>query len=241
MAIIEVHKASMKFHHGQRRLLRELFTRRATPDFYALTDVSFKVESGESIAIMGRNGAGKSTLLSLLSGLTPPSRGTVQVRGKVAALLELGSGFHPDLSGRENVLLNAALLGFKEGPARALIPEIVAFAELDDFIDEPLRTYSAGMILRLAFAVAVHSEPAIVLIDEVLSVGDAAFQTKCHSRILQMKREGRTLIVVSHVSDQLSAICDRGLLLDRGRLLMDGPIVDVIEAYLIKEDAQPEG
>jgi len=234
MPAIVVRNASMKFRHrASRRLLRDVFRRGpAPPDFFALRDVSFAVEEGESIAILGHNGAGKSTLLSLLCGLTPPAEGSVEVHGRVAALLELGSGFHPDLKGRENILLNAALLGFSEERARGLAPEIVRFAGLEESIDDPLRTYSSGMVLRLAFSIAVHSEPAIVLIDEVLAVGDADFQEKSFARIMEMKKQGRTLVVVSHALPQVEKLCERALLLERGRLIKDGPTGEVAEFYL---------
>lgn len=236
---IRIENASMLFHHkSHRRLLRDLVKPRNAPgDFYALRDISFTVAHGESIAIMGHNGAGKSTLLSLLCGLTPPTTGSVEINGKVAALLELGSGFHQDLTGRENVMLNAALLGFPRERARALVPDIVRFAELEDFLDDPLRTYSAGMVLRLAFAVAVHSEPGIVLIDEVLAVGDASFQEKSFGRIVELKEQGRTLVVVSHVTDMVRKLCSRGLMLEKGRLVKDGPIEEVVDEYLLRQGA----
>src|SRR5205807_4501789 len=166
--------------------------------FYALKNVSFEIESGNSVAIIGSNGAGKSTLLSLIYGLAKPSEGTITVNGKVAALLELGSGFHPDLTGAENLVLNASLLGFSRKQTTALFDSIVDFAGLAEVIDEPLRTYSSGMSMRLAFSIAVNVNPDILIIDEVLGVGDQAFQAKCHERIRTFRESGGTLLFVSH-------------------------------------------
>ncbi len=181
--------------------------------------------------MIGANGAGKSTLLSLVTGLVPPSTGTVTVSGRAAALLDLGSGFHPDLTGRENIILNASLLGFSRKQAHDLYDSIVDFSELDDFIKEPLRTYSNGMMLRLAFSVAVNLDPEILIIDEVLAVGDQKFQAKCTEKIFEIRNQGKTILCVSHVSPTLRELCDRALWLDHGQLVMDGPIRDVIEAY----------
>jgi ABC-type polysaccharide/polyol phosphate transport system ATPase subunit len=183
------------------------------------------------VAVIGANGAGKSTLLSLVTGLAPPSAGTVTVTGRAAALLDLGSGFHPDLTGRENILLNASLLGFSRSRAYALYDQIVEFSELDDFIKEPLRTYSNGMMLRLAFSVAVNLDPQILIIDEVLAVGDQKFQAKCTEKIFEIRNQGRTILCVSHVSPTLRELCDRAIWLDHGQLIMDGPIGEVSAAY----------
>jgi ABC-type polysaccharide/polyol phosphate transport system ATPase subunit len=177
------------------------------------------------------NGAGKSTLLSLVAGLVPPDRGTVNVAGRVVALLELGSGFHPDLTGIENVRLNAALLGLNRKRTDELLPEIIDFAELADFIDEPLRTYSTGMSMRLAFAVAVNVDPDVLLIDEVLAVGDQAFQTKCFDKILDFRRKGKTILCVSHAFGMVQQLCSRALWLDHGDLMLDGPLGEVTDAY----------
>jgi len=199
--------------------------------FHALKGVSFRVDSGESVAIVGANGAGKSTLLSLVAGLARPDSGAIAVHGRVAALLELGSGFHPDLTGAENVRLNAALLGIRRERIKEIFDGIVEFAEIGDFMDEPLRTYSAGMIMRLAFSVAVNVDPDVLLIDEFLAVGDHTFQTKCFDKILQFRRLGKTILCVSHVSGMAQQLCGRALWLDHGQLLLDGSIADVCEAY----------
>ena len=199
--------------------------------FYALRDVSFDVPEGQSLAVVGTNGAGKSTLLSVITGLAYPEEGTVEINGRVAALLELGSGFHPDLTGRENVRLNAALLGFTERQTNEAFESIVEFAGIGDFMDEPLRTYSSGMTMRLAFSVAVNVDPEILIIDEVLAVGDHAFQAKCFERILAMRRAGKTLVCVSHGAQMLMELCDHALWLDHGQVVMQGDIREVLAAY----------
>jgi ABC-type polysaccharide/polyol phosphate transport system ATPase subunit len=196
-----------------------------------LSEVSFGADAGESIAIIGHNGAGKSTLLNLATSLCAPSTGTVTVNGRVAALLELGSGFHPDLTGAENVRINAALLGLNRAQARASFDQIVEFSGIGDFINEPLRTYSTGMMMRLAFSVAVNVDPDILIIDEVLGVGDQAFFAKCFDRIMQFRRAGRTILCVSHSLPTLATLCDRGLWLDHGRVVRAGRVTDVIEEY----------
>src|SRR5438034_1302116 len=188
-------------HTGQKLLrshLRDRFRRDPERDFYALKNVSFRIGEGERVGIVGRNGAGKSTLLSLVCGLSTPEEGRIEVSGRVAALLELGSGFHPDLTGAENVYLNASLLGFTESKTREMFDSVVEFAGVGDFIHEPLRTYSNGMILRLAFSVAVSVDPEILIIDEVLAVGDQDFQTKSYDRIRGFRRAGKTFLCVSH-------------------------------------------
>jgi len=207
------------------------FQRKEKTPFYALKDVSFTVERGESVAVIGSNGAGKSTLLNLVAGLVPPDRGAVTVNGRVAPVLELGSGFHPDLTGAENVRLNAALLGLPGRRMKSLFGEIVEFSEIGDFIHEPLRTYSTGMALRLAFSVAVNTDPDILLIDEVLAVGDHAFQAKCFEKILSFRERGKTIVCVSHVSAMVQALCTRAIWLDHGDLMLDGPLAEVADAY----------
>jgi ABC-type polysaccharide/polyol phosphate transport system ATPase subunit len=229
---------SKKFqrHTGQ-RLLREHVTawwrtrKQPVVDFYALKNVTFEVASGESVAIIGSNGAGKSTLLSLIYGLARPTSGTITVNGKIAALLELGSGFHPDLTGSENLELNASLLGFSKKQTREMFDAIVDFAGLADVIDEPLRTYSSGMAMRLAFSIAVNIDPDILIVDEVLAVGDQAFQAKCHERIQQFRSAGKTLLFVSHAASLISEFCDRALWLDHGELVMQGEVEQVLGAY----------
>jgi ABC-type polysaccharide/polyol phosphate transport system ATPase subunit len=236
MKVIELQNVNKTFHRsGGQKLLRhyleEILGKTDPERFFALKDVSFSVSDGESVAVIGANGAGKSTLLSLVTGLVPPSTGSVKVSGRAAALLDLGSGFHPDLTGRENIILNASLLGFSRARAYQLYDSIVEFSELDDFIKEPLRTYSNGMMLRLAFSVAVNLDPEILIIDEVLAVGDQKFQAKCTEKIFEIRNQGKTILCVSHVSPTLRELCDRALWLDHGQLVMDGPIRDVIEAY----------
>jgi len=189
------------------------------------------VQHGESVGVIGHNGAGKSTLLNLATNLSRPDQGRVEVNGRVAALLELGAGFHPDLTGAENVRINAALMGLSRREVREKFDEMVAFAEIGDFIDEPLRTYSTGMVMRLAFAVAVTVDPDVLIIDEVLGVGDVAFFAKCQERIMQFRRTGKTILCVSHSSATLKDLCTRAIWLDHGRIVGDGAIMGVVEAY----------
>ena len=236
MGAIQFQQVSKIFHrHTGQKLIRhhfrDRFRREAERDFYALKDVSFHIQDGESVAIVGRNGAGKSTLLSLVCGLAAPEKGSIEVTGKVAALLELGSGFHPDLTGVENIYLNASLLGFTRARTNELFDWIVEFSGVGEFINEPLRTYSSGMTLRLAFSVALNLEPEILIIDEVLAVGDQAFQEKCFEKIFEHRRSGKTLLCVSHATAILLQLCDRALWLDRGELMMDGKAADVLQAY----------
>lgn len=234
--LIEFAGVSKSFRHGAgARLLRghiqQWLRGGSAGRFFALRDVSFRLEAGESMAVVGRNGAGKSTLLSLVAGLARPDSGRVTVEGRVAALLELGSGFHPDLTGLENLSLNASLLGLSRRRTEEVSGAIAAFADIGDFLREPLRTYSTGMLMRLAFAIAVHVDPDILIIDEVLAVGDQAFQAKCFERIRQFRTEGKTLLFVSHATKLVSEICSRGLWLEHGRVVMEGSAGEVLEAY----------
>lgn len=199
--------------------------------FLALDDVSFSVRDGETLAILGHNGSGKSTLLKCVAGTLRPTSGTITTRGRLAALLELGAGFHPDLTGRENVYLNGSILGFSKVDVDAIFDDIVAFAELEDFIDQQVKHYSSGMYARLGFAVAINVDPDILLVDEVLSVGDEAFQRKCTDRIRRMQREGRTIVVVSHASDLVRQLSDRAVVLHHGRLIAEGPPGEAIRAF----------
>lgn len=237
MQLVICDHVSKKFHrHTGQRLLRDhvaSWWRRKdhVVDFYALKNVSFEIESGTSVAVIGSNGAGKSTLLSLIYGLAQPTEGTIKVSGKVAALLELGSGFHPDLTGAENLILNASLLGFTRKETAALFDSIVDFAGLAEVIDEPLRTYSSGMAMRLAFSIAVNVKPEILIIDEVLGVGDQAFQAKCHDRIRSFRDAGGTLLFVSHSPTLVAEFCDKALWLDHGELVMQGDTEQVVAAY----------
>ena len=187
---------------------------RSSEDFWALRDVSFQVQRGEVVGIIGRNGAGKSTLLKILSRITEPTQGRVELRGRVASLLEVGTGFHPELSGRENIFLNGAILGMSRAEIRRKFDEIVAFAEVEKFLDTPVKHYSSGMYVRLAFAVAAHLEPEILIVDEVLAVGDAQFQEKCLGKMREVSRQdGRTVLLVSHNMSVILSLCQRALLL----------------------------
>jgi lipopolysaccharide transport system ATP-binding protein len=223
---------SFPWHRGH-LLLREHLTALWRPGerFQALKKVSFEVMQGEGMAVVGSNGAGKSTLLGLVAGLAYPDAGTVQIHGRIAALLELGSGFHPDLTGRENVGLNASLLGLGRQQTAECFESILDFADIRDFIDEPLRTYPSGMIMRLAFAVAVSVDPDILLIDEVLAVGDTAFQDKCFAKIREFRKSGKSLLCVSHAHAMIGELCDRAIWLDHGELMMTGSVSDVLAAY----------
>ncbi|HVL65041.1 MAG TPA: ABC transporter ATP-binding protein [Actinomycetota bacterium] len=206
---------------------------RAEPaeDFWALKGVSFQVGAGEAIGIIGRNGAGKSTILKILSRITLPTRGRASLRGRVGALLEVGTGFNPELTGRENVFLNGAILGMGRNELREKFDEIVAFSEIGTFIDTPVKRYSSGMQMRLAFSVAAHLEPDVMLVDEVLAVGDEEFQNKCFGKIGEIEREGRTVVFISHNLGAVRRLCKRCILLDEGRVVADGPTDSVLQTY----------
>jgi lipopolysaccharide transport system ATP-binding protein len=221
------------------RLLRRSSEGSLSPRaFWALRDVSFAVNHGEVVGIVGRNGAGKTTLLKILSRITAPTAGRAVVRGRVGSLLEVGTGFHTELTGRENVYLNGAILGMRRREIDERFDDIVEFAEVQRFIDTPVKRYSSGMAVRLAFAVAAFLEPEILFIDEVLSVGDQAFQQRCLGRMGEIAHSGRTILFVSHNLASVSALCTRALLLDSGRVLRDGPVGDVIDEYLTTVQTQ---
>ena len=203
---------------------------RAEP-FQALRGIDLAVAAGESVGIIGANGSGKSTLLRIMAGITEPTAGSVEINGRVAALLELGAGFHGQISGRDNAMLNAVLLGLSIQEARARLDDIIAFAELEDFIDEPMRTYSLGMFLRLGFAVAVHVRPEVLLVDEVLAVGDAEFQQKCFDHIEELRHRGVTIVIVSHDLPAVERFTDRVVLIEHGLIARDGRPADVIHYY----------
>ena len=209
----------------------EEHTRRVGEEFWALHDISFRVREGEVLGIIGRNGAGKSTLLKILSQVTAPTSGEIKIRGRIASLLEVGTGFHPDLTGRENTFLNGAILGMSRAEIRRKFDEIVAFAEIEEFIDTPVKRYSSGMYVRLAFAVAAHLEPEILIVDEVLAVGDVQFQKKCIGKMGQASRDGRTVLFVSHTLSVVSSLCDRAILLEGGVKRLEGETEKVISAY----------
>ena len=199
---------------------------------WALQDVSFQIRPGEVVGIIGRNGAGKSTLLKILSGITDPTDGYADIYGRVGSLLEVGTGFHPELTGRENIFLNGAILGMKKTEIDRKLDEIVAFAEVDKFLDTPVKHYSSGMYVRLAFSVAAHLEPEILLVDEVLAVGDMAFQRKCLGKMDDVAQAGRTVIFVSHNMGLLQSLCQRGIFLNQGTVDTDGTITEAVDAYL---------
>jgi lipopolysaccharide transport system ATP-binding protein len=201
-------------------------------DFWALRDLSFTVDRGEMVGVIGQNGAGKSTLLKILSRITEPTLGEAILRGRPAALLEVGTGFHPDLSGRENIFLNGAILGMRRHEIRAKFDEIVAFSEVEQFIDTPVKRYSSGMYVRLAFAIAAHLEPDILLVDEVLAVGDTAFQKKCLGKMDRVSKAGRTVVLVSHNLVSIQSLCRRALWIHGGRLRADGAAAAVVDDYL---------
>ncbi len=209
-------------------------------EFRALSEVSFSIASGERVGVIGRNGAGKSTLLKLLARITEPSEGRIELRGRLASLLEVGAGFHPELTGRENIFLNGAVLGMRRAEIRARFDEIVAFAEIERFLDTPVKRYSSGMYVRLAFAVAAHLQPDILVVDEVLAVGDAEFQRKCLGRMHDASRSGRAVLFVSHNLAAIRSLTDRVLWLDAGRLAFDGPTEAGVDAYLAATAAPTE-
>ena len=249
--IIEVENISKRYRLGQynaqtmREEVENLFLRfrrngkdasvpgmsAKNPEFLALRDVSFSVQTGEVVGIIGRNGAGKSTLLKLLSRVTEPTSGQIRIRGRVASLLEVGTGFHPDLTGRENVYLNGAILGMTRVEMRRKFDEIVAFADVEKFLETPVKRYSSGMYVRLAFAVAAHLEPEILIVDEVLAVGDTEFQRKCLGKMRDVAGQGRTVLFVSHSMAAVKALCTRGLLLAEGCIVSQGAVGTVISEY----------
>ena len=241
MSVIQIVNVWKQFHlHTARpRTMKEALVqsfRRPTGDepsktFWALKDVSFEIEKGETFGIIGTNGSGKSTLLKLITGISKPTRGVVAVDGRVSALLELGAGFHPDFSGRENTFLNGAILGLSRKEVEQKFESIVAFAELERFIDNPVKTYSSGMYMRLAFSIAIHVDPDILVIDEVLAVGDGAFQQKCFDQIQRFKHAGKTIVFVSHSLGSVKELCQRAAWLDKGVLRAVGPTSSVIDFY----------
>jgi len=205
----------------------------AFEDFWALKDISFEVKQGDRIGIIGRNGAGKSTLLKILSRITEPTTGSVRIKGRVASLLEVGTGFHPELTGRENIFLNGAILGMGRAEIKKKFDEIVDFAEIEKFLDTPVKRYSSGMYVRLAFAVAAHLEPEILIVDEVLAVGDAQFQKKCLGKMEDVSaKEGRTVLFVSHHMGLVQQLCNRGIFLEGGKIIRNGNISDTVQNYL---------
>ncbi len=263
---ISVENVSKVYHLGSvdrsllwrdaRRWLRHKFSPNRDPDqvqaedsrndsslFWALKDVDFDIKEGETVGIVGRNGAGKSTLLKIISRITAPTAGTVKIRGRMGSMLEVGTGFHPELTGRDNLFLYGAILGMKRDEIRAKLDEIVAFAEVEKFIDTPIKRYSSGMYMRLAFSVAAFLEPEILIVDEVLAVGDQQFQNRCMRRIEQIVRDGRTLLFVAHNAGVVKKICRRAILLRHGELICDGDASETIDAYneSVKQDGLERG
>ena len=251
--ILRVEKLGKKYRLGQnfeggrglRHVLNDFVTKpfkRSSPkkagdgaspsEFWALRDLSFEIRRGETLGIVGRNGAGKSTLLKILSRITEPTEGLVEITGRVASLLEVGTGFHAELSGRENIFLNGAILGMPRAEIKRKLDEIIAFAEIEKFIDTPVKRYSSGMYVRLAFAVAAHLEPDILIVDEVLAVGDASFQRKCIGKMGEVSRSGRTILFVSHNMSVVQTLCSRALLLQSGRYAFDGTPNETVTQYL---------
>jgi len=230
IVVDDVHK-HFKLRHTHS--IKETFVaamkrKKLVSDFQALDGVSFEIGEGESVALLGYNGSGKSTMLKLISGVLRPDEGRVLTRGRVAGLIEVGAGFHPDLSGRENVFLNAAILGMSKKEIEERFDSIVEFSEIEKFIDTEVKHYSSGMFLRLAFSVAIHTEVDILLIDEILSVGDEPFQQKCIARVKELHSQGKTLVVVSHDLDMVSDLCERGILLQDGKVRIDGASKDAV-------------
>ena len=238
MTAIEIQNLSKLYRRPHLRatslkeaMLGVLRGQRGHDEFWALRDVSFSVEPGEAVGLIGANGSGKSTMLGIIARVLKPTGGTVAVRGRVCPLLELGTGFHPDLSGRENVFLNASLLGLSHRETAARYRDIVSFAELRDFMEAPVKSYSTGMVIRLAFSVAAHMDPEIMLIDEVLGVGDEHFQHKSFARLHELKEQGKTIFVVSHNLESVKLFCKRAIWLDSGRLVGDGEVSKVVADY----------
>jgi len=234
---VEFLNVTKRFYLKEGRTLREfanaiLAGKPWGDEFQALHDVSFTIDRSETVGIIGRNGSGKSTTLKLIAGVTAPSSGRVHVRGRVSPLIELGAGFHPDLTGRENVHLNGSILGMSDREINEQFDAIVDFAELREFIDMPVKRYSSGMYVRLGFAVAVHSNPEILLIDEVLSVGDSFFQEKCIEKMHEFQRNGTTIVVVSHSTELVSTFCERAIWIDHGEVLADDRSDEVVRRYL---------
>lgn len=234
---ISVAEVSKLFRLQKQRTFKELLPalaggQKAVESFWALQNINLKIKKGETVGIIGPNGAGKSTLLKLMAGVTQPTKGKITINGRIAPLIELGAGFHPELTGRENIFLNGIILGLSKKEVTDKFSEIVDFAELWDFIDQPIKHYSSGMYLRLAFSVAVHTKPEVLLIDEILAVGDESFRKKCFKRMEEFKKAGVTIILVSHALGQIQEFCSRAIYLNEHRVIADGEVKEVTEKYL---------
>lgn len=243
--MIEVVNVSKKFKRYQDKATtlkeRLLQLRSSKADtFWALKDINLRVETGETLGLIGHNGSGKSTLLKLITKIIYPTSGTITTQGRVSSLLELGAGFHPDFTGRENIYINASIFGLSKKEIDKKLDSIIAFSELEGFIDSPIRTYSSGMYIRLAFAVAVHVEPQILLMDEIMAVGDANFQKKCIAKIKEFKQQGVTIVFVSHKMEDVYEICDRVVWLDHGRIVASGDTREIGQKYLAAMEAKGE-
>jgi len=252
LPIIEVQDVTRRFvlQHERPKTFQQLFIRaleRGNPvveeDFSALQNINFTVRPGESLGIIGRNGSGKSTLLKMIAGLMQPSSGVVNVYGSIAAMLEVGAGFHPDLSGRENIYLNGSFLGFSKKRIGALVDDIIAFSELQDFIDVPVKHYSSGMYMRLGFSIAINADPDILIVDEIFAVGDEGFYAQCVEAIKDFQRRGKTLLFVAHALPQVIAFCDRAIWLDHGKMRAEGSseyVAHCYHAFLTGEPIPPD-
>ena len=235
--IITFSKVTKNFSLNKQKTFKEFFPalllgHETKQDFTALDNISFQINRGETVGIIGPNGSGKSTILKLIAGVMYPTMGKVTVHGKVSPLIELGAGFHPELSGTENIYLNGSILGLNQKELKEMYADIVNFSELGEFINQPIKHYSSGMYMRLAFAVAIHTRPEILLVDEILAVGDTAFQEKCFAKMEQFKKDGVTIIYVSHSMEQVKSFCNRAIYINHAKLIADGPVVEVVEQYL---------
>uniref|UniRef100_UPI0040578C55 ABC transporter ATP-binding protein n=1 Tax=Acetatifactor sp. TaxID=1872090 RepID=UPI0040578C55 len=233
--VSNVTKAYKIFDTPGKRFLHHMFHTKTGRDFVALDNVSFEVKKGESFGIIGRNGSGKSTMLQILAGIIKATSGEIEVNGRIAALLELGSGFNPESTGYENIYMNAAILGVSKEDIDAKVDQIIEFADIGDFVNQPVKTYSSGMFVRLAFAVAINVDADILLIDEALAVGDVFFRQKCYKKLDQLKEEGKTIILVSHGMNEVEQFCDRVLLLNKSQMLMCGDGREAVQRYYMLE------
>ncbi len=232
--VVDVSKKFKRYHDKATTLKEQLLRLRSSKadTFWALRDINLRVETGETVGLIGHNGSGKSTLLKLITKIIYPTTGCITTQGRVSSLLELGAGFHPDFTGRENIYINASIFGLSKKEIDQKLDRIISFSELEGFIDSPIRTYSSGMYIRLAFAIAVHVEPQILLMDEILAVGDANFQNKCIAKIKEFKKQGITIVFVSHKMEDVYQICDRVVWLDHGHIIACGDTRKIGEQYL---------